>query len=108
MHIGLILKILFYFIVAYSNFIALQMNLNQSDSPAFHRPMANPMLNGTSAAASSNLIAHIKTEPSSNRVSFLQKNEFMALFYPVISLYYFFVVDCNRTCSIFFEIFILT
>nr|CTP81886.1 BMA-DAF-16, isoform c [Brugia malayi] len=44
-----------------------EMNLNQSDSPAFHRPMANPMLNGTSAPTSSNLIAHIKTEPSSSR-----------------------------------------
>ncbi|VDK79233.1 unnamed protein product [Onchocerca ochengi] len=44
-----------------------EMNLNQSDSPAFHRPMANPMLNGTSTPASSNLIAHIKTEPSSSR-----------------------------------------
>ncbi|KAL3998067.1 Fork head domain family protein [Acanthocheilonema viteae] len=44
-----------------------EMNLNQSDSPAFHRPMANPMLNGTSGPASSNLIAHIKTEPSSSR-----------------------------------------
>ncbi|VDK68828.1 unnamed protein product [Litomosoides sigmodontis] len=44
-----------------------EMNLNQSDSPAFHRPMANPMLNGTSATASSSLIAHIKSEPSSSR-----------------------------------------
>uniref|UniRef100_A0A1I7VYM3 Forkhead box protein O n=1 Tax=Loa loa TaxID=7209 RepID=A0A1I7VYM3_LOALO len=44
-----------------------EMNLNQSDSPAFHRPMANPMLNGTNAPASSNLMAHIKTEPSSSR-----------------------------------------
>ncbi|CAG9531398.1 unnamed protein product [Cercopithifilaria johnstoni] len=44
-----------------------EMNLNQSDSPAFHRPMANPMLNGTSAPSASNLIAHIKTEPSSSR-----------------------------------------
>ncbi|MCP9261154.1 Foxo protein [Dirofilaria immitis] len=44
-----------------------EMNLNQSDSPAFHRPMANPMLNGSSTQTSSNLIAHIKTEPSASR-----------------------------------------
>uniref|UniRef100_A0A0R3RXA3 Forkhead box protein O n=1 Tax=Elaeophora elaphi TaxID=1147741 RepID=A0A0R3RXA3_9BILA len=43
-----------------------EMNLNQSDSPAFHRPMANPMLNGTSTPTASSLIAHIKTEPSSS------------------------------------------
>uniref|UniRef100_A0A915PTT7 Fork-head domain-containing protein n=1 Tax=Setaria digitata TaxID=48799 RepID=A0A915PTT7_9BILA len=44
-----------------------EMNLNQSDSPAFHRPMANPMLNGTNAPTSSNMIGHIKTEASSSR-----------------------------------------
>ncbi|KHN81281.1 Forkhead box protein O [Toxocara canis] len=48
-----------------------EMNLNQSESPAFHRALANPMLNGSSAAAppsSSSILQHIKPEPPSNSI----------------------------------------
>uniref|UniRef100_F1KRA7 Forkhead box protein O n=1 Tax=Ascaris suum TaxID=6253 RepID=F1KRA7_ASCSU len=48
-----------------------EMNLNQSESPAFHRALANPMLNGSNAAApppSSSILQHIKPEPPSNGI----------------------------------------